>query len=290
MINKERMIEIENKLRNENIIQCSDNLTVHYQIQKPDFFHIDELQTNHKKQVSLHIRATVKKDGKKVKDESGVILSAKLHLATKKPVSKKEAFEMFGTELYQPEIMELKDNHFNALQDYCQVAAYKNNIRKQREVQKGRDKVELQHGITTHSLAAPIHHVCEQIGEIESFDKVTAFEAESLLQAVFRLEEILKAKGMDSSSLNKNSPSFSMSNDAIASQIHEKYQVAGKSKKNQLEAGVFADLTDEEVLHLEDMVQQRKTTDNGMIPAKDRSYSRQALDERKARILKETAK
>ncbi|MEZ9110894.1 MULTISPECIES: hypothetical protein [Vibrio] len=290
MINKERIIEIENKLRNENIMQCSDNLTVHYQIQKPDFYHIDELQTNHKKQVSLHIRATVKKNGKTVKGESGVILSAKLHEVTKKPASKKEAIEMFGTELYQPEIMQLKDNHFCALQDYCQVAAYKNSVRRQKEVQKCRDKVELKSGITTHNLAAPIHLVCEQIGEIEYFDKVTAFEAESLLQAVFRLEEILKAKGMDSSSLNKNSPSFSMSNDAIASQIHEKYQVAGKSKKNQLEAGVFADLTDEEVLHLEDMVQQRKTTDNGMIPAKDRSYSRQALDERKARILEETAK
>ncbi|MFL9766912.1 hypothetical protein [Vibrio cyclitrophicus] len=273
MINKERMIEIENKLRNENIMQCSDNLTVHYQIQKPDFYHIDELQTNDKKQVSLHIRATVKKDGKKVKDESGVILSAKLHLATKKPVSKKEAFEMFGTELYQPEIMDLKDNHFNALQDYCQVAAYKNNIRKQREVQKGRDKVELQHGITTHSLAAPIHHVCEQIGEIESVDRVTAFEAESLLQAVFRLEEILRAKGMDEKALHKPLSDFSMLNDTIASQVHIKYQVANKSRKNQIEADIFGSLTDEDILNIQEMTH------------KDHSYPRQELEIRKKRIL-----
>lgn len=273
MNNKERIIELEYKLKNDIKMQGSDNLTVHYQIQKPDFQHIDELQTNDKKQVSLHIRATVKKDGKKVKDESGVILSAKLHLTTKKPVSKKEAFEMFGTELYQPEIMELKDNHFNALQDYCQVAAYKNNIRKQREVQKGRDKVELQHGITTHSLAAPIHHVCEQIGGIESVDRVTAFEAESLLQAIFRLEEILRAKGMDEKALHKPLSDFSMLNDTIASQVHEKYQVANKSKKNQIEADIFGDLTDEEVLNIEDMTH------------KDHSYPRQELEKRKKKIL-----
>ncbi|WP_123300953.1 hypothetical protein [Vibrio crassostreae] len=273
MNNKERIIELESKLKNDIKMQGSDNLTVHYQIQKPDFQHIDELQTNDKKQVSLHIRATVKKDGKKVKDESGVILSAKLHLATKKPVSKKESFEMFGTELYQPEIMELKDNHFNALQDYCQVAAYKNNLRKQREVQKGRDKVELQHGITTHSLAASIHHVCEQIGEIESVDRVTAFEAESLLQAVFRLEEILRAKGMDEKALHKPLSDFSMLNDTIAFQVHEKYQVANKSKKNQIEADIFGDLTDEEVLNIEDMTH------------KDHSYPRQELEKRKKKIL-----
>ncbi|OEF42389.1 hypothetical protein OAE_16120 [Vibrio cyclitrophicus 1F289] len=273
MNNKERIIELESKLKNDIKMQGSDNLTVHYQIQKPDFQHIDELQTNDKKQVSLHIRATVKKDGKKVKDESGVILSAKLHLATKKPVSKKEAFEMFGTELYQPEIMQLKDNHFNTLQDYCQVAAYKNNIRKEREVQKGRDKVELQHGITTHSLAAPIHHVCEQIGEIESVDRVTAFEAESLLQAIFRLEEILRAKGMDEKALQKPLSDFSMLNDTIASQVHEKYQVANKSKKNQIEADIFGDLTDEEVLNIEDMTH------------KDHSYPRQELEKRKKKIL-----
>ncbi|WP_102412531.1 hypothetical protein [Vibrio cyclitrophicus] len=273
MINKERIIEIENKLRNENIIQCSDNLTVHYQIQKPDFFHIDELQTNHKKQVSLHIRTTVKKNGKTVKGESGVILSAKLHEVTKKPASKKEAIEMFGTELYQPEIMELKDNHFNALQDYCQVAAYKNNLRKQREVQKGRDKVELQHGITTHSLAASIHHVCEQIGEIESVDRVTAFEAESLLQAVFRLEEILRAKGMDEKALHKPLSDFSMLNDTIASQVHIKYQVANKSRKNQIEADIFGSLTDEDVLSIQEMTH------------KDHSYPRQELEKRKKKIL-----
>ncbi|WP_373931362.1 hypothetical protein [Vibrio cyclitrophicus] len=273
MINKERIIEIENKLRNENIMQCSDNLTVHYQIQKPDFFHIDELQTNHKKQVSLHIRTTVKKNGKTVKGESGVILSAKLHEVTKKPASKKEAIEMFGTELYQPEIMQLKDNHFSALQDYCQVAAYKNSVRKQKEVQKCRDKVELKRGITTHNLAAPIHLVCEQIGEIESFDKVTAFEAESLLQAVFRLEEILRAKGMDEKALHKPLVSFSLLNDTIASQVHVKYQVANKSRKNQIEADIFGSLTDEDVLSIQEMTH------------KDHSYPRQELEERKKKIL-----
>ncbi|MEZ8971756.1 hypothetical protein AB6E36_14785 [Vibrio cyclitrophicus] len=273
MINKERIIELEHKLKNDIKIQSGGNLTVHYQIQKPGFCHIDELQTNPRKQVSFHIRATVIKDGKAVKDESGVILSAKLHLATKKPVSKKEAFEMFGTELYQPEIMELKDNHFNALQDYCQVAAYKNNIRKQREVQKGRDKVELQHGITTHSLAAPIHHVCEQIGEIESVDRVTAFEAESLLQAIFRLEEILRAKGMDEKALHKPLASFSMLNDTIASQVHIKYQVANKSRKNQIEADIFGSLTDEDILNIQEMTH------------KDHSYPRQELEIRKKRIL-----
>ncbi|MEZ9177004.1 hypothetical protein AB4200_14285 [Vibrio kanaloae] len=273
MNNNERIIELEYKLKNDIKMQGSNNLTVHYQIQKPDFQHIDELQTNVKKQVSLHIRATVKKDGKKVKDESGVILSAKLHLATKKPVSKKEAFEMFGTELYQPEIMQLKDTHFSALQDYCQVAAYKNNIRKQREVQKGRDKVELQHGITTHSLAAPIHHVCEQIGEIESVDRVTAFEAESLLQAVFRLEEILRAKGMDEKALHKPLSDFSMLNDTIAAQVHIKYQVANKSRKNQIEADIFGSLTDEDVLSIQEMTH------------KDHSYPRKELEKRKKKIL-----
>ncbi|MFA0434565.1 hypothetical protein AB4514_22280 [Vibrio cyclitrophicus] len=273
MINKERIIEIENKLKNDIKIQSIGNLTVHYQIQKPGFCHIDELQTNPRKQVSFHIRATVIKDGKAVKDESGVILSAKLHLVTKKPVSKKEAFEMFGTELYQPEIMQLKDNHFNMLQDYCQVAAYKNNIRKEREVQKGRDKVELQHGITTHSLAAPIHNVCEQIGEIESVDIVTAFEAESLLQAIFRLEEILRAKGMDEKALHKPLADFSMLNDTVASQVHVKYQVANKSRKNQIEADIFGILTDEDVLNIQEMTH------------KDHSYPRQELEERKKKIL-----
>lgn len=38
MNNKERIIELEYKLKNDIKMQGSDNLTVHYQIQKPDGF------------------------------------------------------------------------------------------------------------------------------------------------------------------------------------------------------------------------------------------------------------
>ncbi|WP_038222362.1 hypothetical protein [Vibrio mediterranei] len=170
------------------------------------------------------------------------------------------------------DVLSLQSREYEKIRQYCKAAL---EARRREQAQQGRGR-EIEGDILITECAKPIHRVCDWIGHIEGIDELHPLEAQSLLQAVFRLEEILKARGLDSASLHKLKSEFTMANDKIAKKIHEKWQVSGKTKDNQLKAGVFNSLTAEEHDFIDEMSQYNS---DKLVADSERSPSRKKLDE-----------
>lgn len=171
------------------------------------------------------------------------------------------------------DVLSLQHREYEKIRQYCKAAL---EARRREQAQQGRAR-EIEGDTLIAECAKPIHRVCDWIGHIEEIDELHPLEAQSLLQAVFRLEEILKARGLDSASLHKLKSDFTMANDKIASQINNKWQVSGKTKDNQLKAKVFRSVKDEELELIDEM---RQYNSDKAVAANERSPSRKQLDER----------
>ncbi|NMU24390.1 hypothetical protein HKB21_01970, partial [Vibrio parahaemolyticus] len=87
-----------------------------------------------------------------------------LDTATKIPNSKYDIERRYATEHFQLHIMSLKDSYFEKIQVYLKLAV-KENLERVANIERG--TVTLENGDTIHQFAAPIHHLCETIGQIE---------------------------------------------------------------------------------------------------------------------------
>ncbi|EHH1179030.1 hypothetical protein WB533_003385 [Vibrio vulnificus] len=174
----------------------SKNIKVWYQLRPP--------KNNGK---SISVRGTVLENDSEISSE--VIIRIPLNKITIVPRTKYDIERLYSTEHFQPDIMAIKDSYFDKIQVYCRLAV-KENL--ERIANKERGTVTLENGDTIHQFAAPIHHLCETIGQIERADgsrtadsrglELKADEAEDIQQALARLESILSNMGYGYKSFN----------------------------------------------------------------------------------------
>ncbi|MGI9948581.1 hypothetical protein [Vibrio hyugaensis] len=205
----------------------SENIKVWYQLRLP--------KNNGK---SISVRGTVIDNDSVVSSE--VIFQIPLDAVTTIPCSKYDIEHRYATEYFQPDIMSLKDSYFDKIQVYCRLAV-KENL--ENVANKERGTVTLENGDTVHLFAAPIHHLCETIGQIERVDgsrtsdsrglELKADEAEDIQQALARLESILSNMGYGYRSFNVEK----YQNDEISKFMDKKYDmgrtIGGLGKKEK---------------------------------------------------------
>ncbi|MEZ8167735.1 MULTISPECIES: hypothetical protein [unclassified Vibrio] len=167
----------------------SKNIKVWYQLRPP--------KNNGR---SISVRGTVLENNSEISSE--VIIRIPLNKITIVPRTKYDIERLYSTEHFQHEIMSLKDTYFEKIQEYCKLAV-KENL--ERIANKKRGTATLENGDTVHQFAAPIHHLCETIEQIERADgsrtddsiglELKADEAEDIQQALARLESIMSNMG-----------------------------------------------------------------------------------------------
>ncbi|EIK0770541.1 MULTISPECIES: hypothetical protein [Vibrio] len=169
-----------------------------------------------------------------------VIFQIPLDTATKIPNSKYDIERRYATEHFQPHIMSLKDSYFEKIQVYLKLAV-KENLERVANIERG--TVTLENGDTIHQFAAPIHHLCETIGQIERADgsrttdsrglELKEYEAEDIQQALALLESILSNMGYGYRSFNVEK----YQNDELAKFMDKKYDmgrtIGGLGKKEK---------------------------------------------------------
>ncbi|WP_159738258.1 hypothetical protein [Vibrio atypicus] len=187
---------------------------------------------------SISVRGTVIDNDSVLSSE--VIFQIPLDAVTTIPRSKHDIEHRYATEHFQPDIMSLKDSYFDKIQVYCRLAV-KENL--ERVANKERGTVTLENGDTVHQFAAPIHYLCETIGQIERADssrtddsrglELKADEAEDIQQALARLESILFNMGYGYKSFNVER----FQNDEISKFMVNKYDmgrtIGGLGKKEK---------------------------------------------------------
>jgi hypothetical protein len=203
----------------------SKNIKVWYQLRPP--------KNNGR---SISVRGTVLENDSEISSE--VIIRIPLNKITIVPRTKYDIERLFSTEHFQPDIMAIKDSYFDKIQVYCRLAV-KENL--ERIANKERGTVTLENGDTIHQFAAPIHHLCETIGQIERADgsrtadsrglELKADEAEDIQQALARLESILSNMGYGYKSFNVEK----YQDDEISEFMDKKYDtgrvIGGNDKK-----------------------------------------------------------
>ncbi|PWF68431.1 hypothetical protein CCD93_10300 [Vibrio sp. T21] len=205
----------------------SKNIKVWYQLRPP--------KNNGR---SISVRGTVLENDSEI--SSDVIIRIPLNKITIVPRTKYDIERLYSTEHFQPDIMAIKDSYFDKIQVYCRLAV-KENL--ERIANKERGTVTLESGDTIHQFAAPIHHLCETIGQIERADgsrtadsrglELKADEAEDIQQALARLESILSNMGYGYKSFNVEK----YQNDEISKFMDKKYDmgrtIGGLGKKEK---------------------------------------------------------
>ncbi|EJP4176591.1 hypothetical protein NUE03_002773 [Vibrio vulnificus] len=238
---EEQAIALRNKLNTPSEIK-SDNsgYSISYSKVFPKLHQLDELATVKDKEVSLHIRALIKRGDKVILSKP--IITIPLHQLTKIPLSRKEVVQLYATDYYNPDLhgmnMHLKPRYFEEMKPFLQYAILQNQI-SAKTLDQRRERFEHKDGSMIYNSAQPIHELCEWIGEVEELGiaELRADEAQDIQQAVARLESILANMGYASNSFNAEK----YQNDEIAKLVDGKYNInnrrirasAGRTKEEK---------------------------------------------------------
>ncbi|CAH7231712.1 conserved hypothetical protein [Vibrio chagasii] len=229
---EEQAIALRNKLNTPSEIK-SDNsgYSISYSKVFPKLHQLDELATVKDKEVSLHIRALIKRGDEVILSKP--IITIPLHKLTKMPVSRKEVVQLYAKDCYDPNLyglgMHLKPRYFEEMKPFLQYAILQRQI-SAKTLDKCRDKFEHTDGCMVYNSAKPIHELCEWIGEVEELGiaELRADEAQDIQQAVARLESILTNLGYERTSFNTEK----YKNDEIAKAINNKYSLKNRKSKD----------------------------------------------------------